>query len=134
MNDGSKDSTWKIITQLHEQYSFVKGLNLAHNVGHQYAIMAGMMIAKDMSDAVITIDADLQDDFNAIEKMVDAKAEGYDVVYGVKVARQADPLLKRLSAIAFYKLQDSLGVETVYNHADFRLMSKRAFYSIFSYI
>lgn len=97
-------------------------MNLARNVGHQYAIMAGMMTAKDWSDAVITIDADLQDDLNAIEEMIDAYTQGYDVVYGVKVSRQADPVLKRLSATAFYKLQHRMGVETIYNHADFRFL------------
>jgi glycosyltransferase involved in cell wall biosynthesis len=95
-------------------------------VGHQNAIMAGMMTAKEWADAVITIDADLQDDLNAIEKMIDAHAEGAEIVYGVKVQRTADPLLKRLSAEAFYKMQASMGVESIMNHADFRLMSRRA--------
>ena len=126
VNDGSKDTTWSLIKKLHANYPFVKGLNLAHNVGHQKAIMAGMMTAKDMSDAVITIDADLQDDLSAIEKMIDAHYEGNDVVYGVKVERKADSIFKRFTAEAFYKLQSKLGVESVYNHADFRFMSKRA--------
>ena len=123
VNDGSKDRTWSIIKKLHGTNPYIKGMNLARNVGHQYAIMAGMMTAKDWSDAVITIDADLQDDLNAIEEMVDAYMQGYDVVYGVKVSRQADPVLKRLSATAFYKLQHRMGVETIYNHADFRFLS-----------
>lgn len=125
VNDGSKDKTWQIIEHQHTVNKFVRGLNLAHNVGHQYAIMAGMMTAKEWSDAVITIDADLQDDLNCIEQMLDAYEEGYDVVYGVKVQRKADPLLKRISAQAFYKLQESMGVCMVYNHADFRFLSKR---------
>ena len=125
VNDGSKDRTWSIIKKLHGTNPYIKGMNLARNVGHQYAIMAGMMTAKDWSDAVITIDADLQDDLNAIEEMIDAYTEGYDVVYGVKVSRQADPMLKRLSATAFYKLQHRMGVETIYNHADFRFLSRR---------
>ena len=125
VNDGSKDRTWSIIKQLHRTNPYIKGMNLARNVGHQYAIMAGMMTAKDWSDAVITIDADLQDDLNAIEEMIDAYTQGYDVVYGVKVSRQADPVLKRLSATAFYKLQHRMGVETIYNHADFRFLSRR---------
>ena len=125
VNDGSKDRTWSIIKRLNKTNSYIKGLNLARNVGHQNAIMAGMMAAKNWSDAVITIDADLQDDLNAIEEMIDAYTAGYDVVYGVKVSRQADPLLKRLSATAFYKLQRRMGVEAVYNHADFRFLSKR---------
>lgn len=125
VNDGSKDKTWSIIEKLHKNNQYIRGLNLAHNVGHQYAIMAGMMTAKDWSDAVITMDADLQDDTSCIEKMVDAYAEGFDVVYGVKVSRQADPLLKRITAQAFYKLQENMGVSMVYNHADFRFLSKR---------
>ncbi len=126
VNDGSRDRTWPIIEQQHQQNKFVRGINLTRNVGHQNAIMAGMMTAREWADAVITIDADLQDDLNAIEKMIDAFAEGSEIVYGVKVQRTADPLLKRLSAEAFYKLQASMGVESIMNHADFRLMSKRA--------
>mgnify|MGYP003307795147 CR=1 FL=1 len=133
VNDGSKDSTWEVITRLHNEYPFVKGLNLAHNVGHQYAIMAGMMKAKDMSDAVVTIDADLQDELGCIEKMVDAYAEGYDVVYGVKVQRSADPWLKRMSAQMFYKLQEKMGVNMIYNHADFRFLSKRVLEALSRY-
>lgn len=126
VNDGSTDRTWEIISEQHEKNHFVKGINLAHNVGHQNAIMAGMMTAKEWADAVITIDADLQDDLGALEKMVDNCNDGYDIVYGVKVSRKADPQLKRLSAEAFYKLQSSMGVKSVFNHADFRLMTKRA--------
>jgi len=126
VNDGSRDRTWPIIEQLHGQNRFVRGICLSRNVGHQNAIMAGMMTAKEWADAVITIDADLQDDLNAIEKMIDAHAEGAEIVYGVKVQRTADPLLKRLSAEAFYKMQASMGVESIMNHADFRLMSRRA--------
>lgn len=126
VNDGSKDRTWEIITSLHKQNPMIKGLNLSHNVGHQQAIMAGMMTAKESSDAVITIDADLQDDLNAIEKMLDSYESGHDIVYGVKVSRQADPILKRLSAVGFYNLQRQMGIDAVFNHADFRLMSKRA--------
>lgn len=125
VNDGSKDATWDVIAQLHNEYPFVKGLNLAHNVGHQSAIFAGMMKAKDMCDALITIDADLQDDLLCIEQMVDAHAQGYDVVYGVKAERKADSWMKRMSAQMFYKLQKKMGVDMVYNHADFRLISKR---------
>lgn len=125
VNDGSRDSTWEIINRLHRDNPRFKGLNLARNVGHQSAIMAGMMTAKDISDALITIDADLQDDLEAIPRMVDAFASGYDVVYGVKVERTADPVLKRLSAQAFYRLQEKMGVKAIYNHADFRLLSRR---------
>lgn len=125
VNDGSRDSSWEIISRLHSENPRFKGLNLARNVGHQNAIMAGMMTARDMSDAVITIDADLQDDLEAIPRMVKAFIDGYDVVYGVKVERQADPVLKRLSAQAFYRLQEKMGVKAIYNHADFRLLSRR---------
>lgn len=133
VNDGSRDRTWDIITELHASDSRVRGVCLARNVGHQAAIMAGMMTAKDWADAVITIDADLQDDISVIPKMVDEYARGYDIVYGVKVQRTADPLLKRLSAVAFYKLQASMGVESVFNHADFRLMSRRALQMLSGY-
>lgn len=126
VNDGSTDRTWDIISGLHDSNSFVRGVDLAHNVGHQNAIMAGMMTAREWADAVITIDADLQDDLGALEKMVDYCNEGYDIVYGVKVSRKADPVLKRFTAETFYKLQSSMGVKSIYNHADFRLMSKRA--------
>ena len=126
VNDGSRDKTWEIISQLHKENRMVRGINLARNVGHQNAIMAGMMTAKDWADAAITIDADLQDDIECIPQMVKDFEEGYDIVYGVKVSRQADPLMKRMTAQAFYKLQASMGVESVFNHADFRLMSRRA--------
>ena len=126
VNDGSLDRTWTLIEQLHHENKYVKGMDLARNVGHQRAILAGMMKAKEMADAVVTIDADLQDDLAAIPKMVDHFKAGYDVVYGVKVSREADPMMKRMSAQAFYKLQRKMGVESVFNHADFRLMSRRA--------
>jgi hypothetical protein len=125
VNDGSRDRTWEVITRLHGEYLWVKGLNLAHNVGHQNAIMAGMMTAVQYADGVVTIDADLQDDIECIPKMVREYLAGYDVVYGVKVSREADPFLKRFTATAFYKLQRRMGVQTVYNHADFRFLSKR---------
>ena len=126
VNDGSRDNTWQMISQLHQENRYVRGINLARNVGHQNAIMAGMMTAKEWADAVITIDADLQDDIECIPQMVKDFQEGYDIVYGVKVSRKADPLIKRMTAQAFYKLQASMGVESVFNHADFRLMSRRA--------
>ncbi len=133
VNDGSRDKTWKVISELHKENCHVRGINLAHNVGHQNAIMAGMMTAKDWADAVITIDADLQDNIECIPQMVKDFQEGYDIVYGVKVSRTADPLLKRMTAQAFYKLQASMGVESVFNHADFRLMSKRALQMLANY-
>ncbi len=126
VNDGSRDNTWDIIRQLHEENKFVRGINMSRNVGHQNAIMAGMMTAREWADAVITLDADLQDDIECIPRMVKDFEAGNDIVYGVKVSRDADPIMKKLTAQAFYKLQNSMGVESVYNHADFRLMSRRA--------
>ena len=127
VNDGSRDRTWEIIQQLHSQHPRIKGINLAQNVGHQNAIMAGMMTAKDWADAVITLDADLQDDYQkCIPQMVDAFEEGNEIVYGVKVSRKADPILKRMSAQAFYHLQEKMGVNSIFNHADFRLMSRQS--------
>ena len=126
VNDGSRDHTWQLITELHHKNRYVRGINLSRNVRHQNAIMAGMMTARAWADAVVTIDADLQDDIECIPQMVRELEQGNDIVYGVKVSRQADPMMKRLSAQMFYKLQSKMGVESVYNHADFRLMSRRA--------
>lgn len=126
VNDGSTDNTWEIIKELFEKNKFIYGLNLAGNVGHQNALMAGLMTAKEMCDAMISIDADLQDDVNIIETMVDKYKEGFDIVYGVRSSRKTDTFFKRNSALAFYKLMKGLGVHSVYNHADYRLMSKRA--------
>ncbi len=126
VNDGSRDHTWDIIRELHRENHFVRGINLSRNTGHQNAIFAGMMTARSWADAVITLDADLQDDIECIPQMVRHLEAGNDIVYGVKVSRQADPPLKRMSAQMFYKLQSALGVESIYNHADFRLMSRRA--------
>ena len=126
VNDGSRDHTWDIICRLHKQNPHIRGINLARNVGHQNAIMAGMMTAREWVDAVVTIDADLQDDIECIPQMVRHFEAGNDIVYGVKVSREADPPMKKFTAQAFYKLQSSMGVESVYNHADFRLMSRRA--------
>ena len=133
VNDGSKDRTWRIIKELYQKYGFIRGLDLAHNVGHQSAILAGMMKAKEYADMVITMDVDLQDDLGAIEKMVDAYSDGYDVVYGVKVSRTADPVMKRMTAMAFYKLQKAFGIESIYNHADFRLLSRRTIEMLANY-
>ncbi len=124
VNDGSKDSTWHCIGEAHRQNPRVRGANLRHNVGHQYALMAGLMLARPSCDAAISIDVDLQDDLQAIPEMVRAFAQGHDAVYGVKVNRQADPALKRGMAKLFYRLQRWLGVKAVYNHADFRLMGR----------
>ena len=133
VNDGSRDRTWQIIRELHSENKFVRAINMSRNVGHQNAIMAGMMTAREWADAVVTIDADLQDDIECIPQMVRHFEAGNDIVYGVKVSREADPFMKKFTAQAFYKLQSSMGVESVYNHADFRLMSRRALDMLASY-
>jgi len=127
VDDGSKDATWEAISKCHEEFpTTVFGLKLAGNVGHQFALTAGLIAAKDMADVVVSIDADLQDDTDVIEEMIDKFQEGKDIVYGVRNDRKKDSFFKRTSAQAFYKLMALMGVKTVYNHADFRLMSKRA--------
>lgn len=126
VNDGSKDKTWELIEEEHKTYSQIKGVNLAKNVGHQYALTAGLMTAKDMCDVTVSIDADLQDDTTVIEDMIDKYHEGCDIVYGVRNSRKKDTFFKRTTAQGFYKMMSTMGVKTVYNHADFRLMSKRS--------
>ncbi len=133
VNDGSQDSTWEIIKKLYERGTIFYGINLAQNVGHQNALMAGMMTAKDMADAVITMDCDLQDDVNAIEKMIDKHNGGAEIVFGIKIDRQADSKSKKWSAELYYKTLQAMGVKTVYNHADFRLMSRKALQALASY-
>jgi len=126
VDDGSKDRTWAIIESLHETNSRLRGLKLARNTGHQNALLAGLMTAKEDADAVISIDADLQDDIEAIREFVVQFRAGYEVVYGVRDDRSTDTRFKRGTAQIFYKLMSRLGVDIVYNHADYRLMSKRA--------
>lgn len=127
VNDGSKDRTWELIEEEHSKYpSMIYGLKLAGNVGHQYALTAGLNTAVNMCDISVSIDADLQDDIDVIEEMVDRYHAGNDIVYGVRKKRTTDTLFKRFTAQSFYKLMNMMGVKTVYNHADFRLMSKRA--------
>ena len=133
VNDGSRDRTWEMIEELHQENTFIDGLCLAGNVGSELAVMAGLMTAKDEADVVVSIDADLQDDLGAIEEMIDRYLEGYDIVYGVKKSRQADPFLKRTTAQAFYRLQQSMGIRMVYNHTNFRLMSRRALEALSRY-
>ncbi len=125
-NDGSKDRTWDIIKCLHEEDSRVKGISLTHNRGHQYALLAGLMTVRGRCDAAISIDADLQDDPEAMVEMVKKFREGYEIVFGVRSSRASDTFFKRATAHAFYSVQKNLGLETVYDHADYRLMSARA--------
>ncbi|WP_034452078.1 glycosyltransferase family 2 protein [Butyrivibrio sp. AE2032] len=126
VNDGSKDATWEIITKLHQEDPVFQGINLSKNMGHQNALLAGLMTVKEICDVSISMDADLQDDINAIEEMIDKYNEGCDVVYGVRSARTTDTFFKRATAEGFYKVMNGLGANTVYNHADYRLMSRRA--------
>ncbi len=125
-NDGSKDLTWQVITQLHAKDNRIKGISLTHNRGHQYALLAGLMTAMDNCDAAISIDADLQDDPKAMIEMVKQFREGKEIVYGVRSSRATDTWFKRTTAHGFYSFQKSMGLETVYDHADYRLMSNRA--------
>lgn len=126
VNDGSKDKTWTIIQNLHENDKMFSGVNLSRNRGHQNALLAGLTVAVNFADMIISMDADLQDDINAVDEMVDKYLEGFDVVYGVRSARKKDTFFKRFTAEGFYKIMKTLGVDIVFNHADYRLMSKRA--------
>lgn len=125
-NDGSKDSTWQVIEKLHANDSRVKGISLAHNSGHQNALLAGLMSVKDICDAAVSIDADLQDDPAAIVEMVRKFRDGKEIVYGVRSERASDTWFKRTTAHGFYSFQKAMGVDTIYDHADYRLMSSRA--------
>lgn len=133
VDDGSKDQTWSIISSLHAQDPLFTGLKLAHNVGHQNALLAGLMTIKDHCDAAVSMDADLQDDINAIDGFIDKYEEGCQVVYGVRKKRDTDTFFKRKTALAFYRLMSSMGVESVYNHADYRLMGKEALEALAHY-
>lgn len=126
VNDGSMDLTWRIIEKLHEEDSLFGGINLTRNRGHQNALLGGLMTVKDDADMTISLDADLQDDIEVLETMVMKYYEGYDVVYGVRNDRKKDSFFKRFTAQTFYKITKNLGGELIYNHADFRLMSRRA--------
>jgi len=127
VNDGSSDNTWPIISELHEKEpNMFSGVNLSRNRGHQNALLAGLMTAVNYADMIISMDADLQDDINAVDGMVDAYHEGFEVVYGVRSKRDTDTFFKRFTAEGFYKVMKALGVDIVFNHADYRLMSRRA--------
>ena len=133
VNDGSKDKTWMIIKELHKTNNIFSGLNLSRNKGHQNALLAGLMEAKKHANMVISLDADLQDDINVIDKFVEEYYKGKDIVYGVRSSREKDTFFKKQSALAFYKLMNKMGGELVYNHADYRLMSKRALEALSEY-
>ena len=126
VDDGSKDNTWQIICDLAGKDRHFKGIRQSRNRGHQNAVLAGLMEAKDQCDITISIDCDGQDDINAMDAMVDAYLDGCDIVYGVRSKRDTDTLFKRCTAQSYYKLLKSMGVEAVYNHADYRLVSSRA--------
>ena len=127
VNDGSKDRTWPLIEQYHKEAPEIfSGINLSRNRGHQNALLAGLSTAVTRADMVISMDADLQDDINAVDAMIDEYHNGYDVVYGVRSKRETDTFFKRFTAEGFYKIMQALGVDIVFNHADYRLMSRRA--------
>ena len=126
VNDGSKDRTWELISELHKQDPMFSGINLSRNRGHQNALLAGLMTVKDHADMVISMDADLQDDIDAVDEMVEKYLNGVDIVYGVRSSRAKDTFFKKATAEGFYKLMNSMGANTVFNHADYRLMSRRA--------
>lgn len=126
IDDGSKDKTWECIVKLHNENSIFSGIKLTCNRGHQNALLCGLITLKDMADAVISIDADLQDDIEAFDKMVERFEDGCDIVYGVRSRRDTDTFFKRFTAESYYRLLNNLGAKVIFNHADFRLMSKRA--------
>ena len=126
VNDGSSDNTWAIISELHEKEpEMFSGVNLSRNRGHQNALLAGLLTAVNDADMIVSMDADLQDDINAVDEMVDDYHKGYDVVYGVRSKRETDTFFKRFTAESFYKILNAMGAEVVFNHADYRLMSAR---------
>lgn len=125
VNDGSKDNTWNLIKDIHSKYSYFTGISLSRNKGHQNALVAGLLHAKNYADIVISMDADLQDDINAIDEMIAKFNNGCDIVYGVRSERKKDTFLKKTTAEAFYKIMKFMGVDIVFNHADYRLTSKK---------
>ena len=133
VNDGSKDSTWRILSDLHNEDKLFGGINLSRNRGHQNALLAGLLTVKEFADMVISMDADLQDDINAIDEMIDKYLNGIDIVYGVRSSRQKDTFFKKATAEGFYKAMNTMGANTVFNHADYRLMSKRALEGLAQY-
>ena len=119
IDDGSKDKTWEMISRLHENDKLFQGIRLSKNRGHQNALLAGLMTVREIADAVISMDADLQDDINAVDQMIEKFKSGCDVVYGVRSSRKTDSVFKRTTAQSYYRMMDRLGAKTVYNHADY---------------
>ena len=133
VNDGSKDKTWDLIQKFYQEDKLFGGINLSRNRGHQNALLAGLLTVKDDADIVISMDADLQDDIDAIDEMIEKRKEGADIVYGVRNSRKKDSFFKRTTAQGFYRVMKMLGVDVVYNHADYRLTSKRVLNSLEDY-
>lgn len=133
VDDGSKDNTWEMIKEAAQKHSFVSGIKLSHNRGHQNALWAGMEASIDHCDAMVSIDADLQDDENVILDMVKQLKEGKDIIYGVRKERKTDTFFKRFTAQAFYKIMQMADKEVIYNHADFRMMSNRTLKALMQY-
>ena len=133
INDGSKDKTWDLIQKFYQEDKLFGGINLSRNRGHQNALLAGLLTVKDDADIVISMDADLQDDIDAIDEMIEKREEGADIVYGVRNSRKKDSFFKRTTAQGFYHVMKMLGVDVVYNHADYRLTSKRVLNSLEDY-
>lgn len=133
VDDGSKDKTWDIIKELHLKDKTISGIKLSRNRGHQNALLAGLSAVVDLADAVISLDADLQDDINAIDKMLEKYVLGNDIVYGVRSSRKKDTFFKRFTAEGFYKIMSFLGADVVFNHADYRLLSARALEGLLGY-
>lgn len=133
VDDGSRDRTWEIICGFHQENQYVEGVKLAHNRGHQNALLAGLMTAKEYADCAVSLDADLQDDIEVLDEFVRKFGEGCDIVYGVRSSRKTDSRFKRMTAQGFYKFMKVLGVDVVYNHADYRLMSRRALDALSEY-
>ena len=126
VNDGSKDRTWELIEDFFETEELVTGISLSRNRGHQNALLAGLMTAKEYADITISMDADMQDDIEAVDRFIEEYKNGADIVYGVRNSRSTDTFFKRNTALGFYRLMEKMGVEIIYNHADYRLMSKQA--------
>ena len=133
VNDGSKDKTWELIEEINQKEELFTGISLSRNRGHQNALLAGLMTAKEYADVVISMDADLQDDINAVDEMLEKYYEGSEIVYGVRSARKKDTWFKRTTAEGFYKFMEKMGVEIVFNHADYRLTSKTVLDNLESY-